>query len=373
MRVLVAPQDFKGTLTAVEAARAIARGVQRAQPAWSLEVLPIADGGPGTLEVLLAARGGRAETRRVQDPLGREVEARFAVLEDGRAVIEMAEASGLWRLSSVELDPRSTSTFGTGQLIASALDEGCGELLIGVGGSATNDGGAGALKALGFRFFGVNGDTELPPGGAALQRLERIDSSQAHPALRRGVRLRVATDVRNPLLGEHGATCVYGPQKGADARAVQELEASLRRFADVVAAHTRRDLRAEPGTGAAGGLSFGLAALANAELVSGFEEVSSALSLPARIAASDLVLTGEGRLDAQTHFGKGPHALAQKAREAGRPIICFAGRVGAEEARTGFDQIVEVGSSTALPTGAEAALALEEAAFRWAAESSPSR
>ncbi|HYX91142.1 MAG TPA: glycerate kinase, partial [Myxococcaceae bacterium] len=308
MRVLIAPQEFKGTLTGREAAEAIARGICSARPDWELDVAPLADGGPGTMEALLAACGGERRSAQVEDPLGRPVDAAFAILADRErtAVVEMAQASGLWRLARHELDAERASTFGTGQLVRAALEAGCRSILVGAGGSATNDGGAGAVEALGARLLDDSGHP-LPRGGAALTRLARLEIGGLHPALREAD-LRVATDVRNPLLGPSGATYVFGPQKGADGHALELLEAALARFARVVAETTGRDLTAQEGAGAAGGLAFGLVALAGARIAGGFEEVSRALDLPRRLAWADAAITGEGRLDDQTRFGKGPGA-----------------------------------------------------------------
>jgi glycerate 2-kinase len=365
MRVLIAPQEFKGTLSGREAAEAIARGLRAAHPNWELDLVPLADGGPGTLEALLTARGGERRTLRVEDPLGRPVDAAFGILADGEAsaVVEMAEASGLWRLARDELDPERASTFGTGQLMRAALDAGCRSILVGAGGSATNDGGAGAVEALGAKLLDDSGEP-LPRGGAALARLARVDVSALHPALREAD-VRVATDVRNPLLGPSGATRVFGPQKGADARTLETLEAALTRFAQIVARTTGRDLSAQEGAGAAGGLAFGLLAIAGARIAGGFDEVSEALELPRRIRSADVVITGEGRLDGQTPLGKGPGAVASEARRLGKRAVCFAGAV--IDGRKLFDQVIQVSpSGERPPSPAHAAALLESSAREWA-------
>lgn len=358
MRVLVAPQEFKGTLTAREAAEAMASGIRAARPDWVLDLAPIADGGPGTLDVLVAARGGEIRTEEVEDPLGRTVRARWAMLPGGVALVEMAEASGLWRLGPDERRAELTSTFGTGQLVRAALDGGCRALWLCAGGSATNDAGAGALEALGARLQGVRSR-----GGAALTAATAVDLTGMDPRLR-SVRVRVLTDVRSPLLGPHGATFMFGPQKGADEAAVDALEAALAHFAPLLERASGRACAALPGAGAAGGLAFALACAAGAEIASGFEVVAEAIDLEPRILRAELVLTGEGRLDAQTGFGKGPSGVADTARRFSKRVICFAGSVGDPEAARAFDGVVTVSPQGAPP--ADAFRVLERAARAWA-------
>ena len=248
LRVLVAPQEFKGTLTAVEAAAAIKRGLSAAFPSWRFDLLPMADGGPGTTDALLAALGGQTRVAAALDPWQRPVDATWGLLPGNRAVVECAAASGLLRLRVDELTPdgvRRASSFGTGQLIAAALDAGVEELIVGLGGSATNDGGAGMAQALGFALLDASGRV-LPPGGAALRELARIDVSGAHPRLR-SVRVLGATDVTNPLCGPEGATAIYGPQKGADTAEIAELDAALAHFAAVIHRDLGIDVRGAPG------------------------------------------------------------------------------------------------------------------------------
>jgi glycerate kinase len=365
MRALIAPQEFKGTLSGHQAAEAIARGVRAARPTWTLDAAPLADGGPGTMDALLAARGGERHTAVVEDPLGRPVNATFAILlPDRTGVVEMAQASGLWRLTPEERDPYRASSYGTGQLIRAAMEAGCRTVIVGAGGSATNDGGAGTVEALGVRLLDGAGEP-IPRGGAALAHLERIELDRLHPALRE-TELRVATDVRNPLLGPTGATSIFGPQKGADTPALEALERALARFAQLVAETTGRDVSAEEGVGAAGGLAFGLMALAGARIAGGFDEVSRALDLPRRLASADVVITGEGRLDAQTPFGKGPGAVAREARRLGKHVVCFAGTViGGREL---FDEAIQVSPGGERPPARDAAAALLESSARaWAA------
>jgi glycerate kinase len=326
VRLLIAPQEFKGSLSAAEATRAMAEGLRRALPDAELDLAPMADGGPGTVEALVTAGGGRRLTTTVADPLGRPVEAAWGLLEEGRtAVIEMAAASGLVLLRPEERDARRASTYGTGQLIAAALETGCRRLIIGLGGSATNDGGAGMAQALGARLTDEDG-CDLPQGGAALARLARIDVSGLDVRLR-DCRVLGATDVTNPLCGPQGASAVYGPQKGASPADVQELDAALARYAAVIARDLGKRVAEVPGAGAAGGIGAGLIAFLDAELRSGAELVAEVVGLEQRIAAADLVVTGEGHLDAQTAYGKTVATVARLARGQGRPAVALAGRV----------------------------------------------
>ena len=326
MRVLIAPQEFKGSLSAAEAAQAMAEGLRRALPSAELDLAPMADGGPGTVEALVTTGGGRRLTASVADPLGRPVEAAWGLLEEGStAVIEMAAASGLVLLRPQERDARRTSTYGTGQLIAAALEAGCRRLIIGLGGSATNDGGAGMAQALGARLSDGEG-RDLPPGGAALARLARIDVSGLDGRLR-NCQVLGATDVTNPLCGPHGASAIYGPQKGASPADVEELDAALAHYGAVIERDLGKRVAEVPGAGAAGGIGAGLIAFLDAELRPGAQLVAEVVDLEKRIAAADLVVTGEGRLDAQTAYGKTVATVARLARGQGRPVVALAGRV----------------------------------------------
>jgi glycerate 2-kinase len=365
LRVLIAPQELKGTLTAVEAARAIARGLSSRYPRWELDLLPMADGGPGTTDALVAALGGDRRSSTALDPLMRSVTAEWAMLPRGLAVIECAAASGLLRLAQDELDPRRASSYGTGQLIAAALDAGASELIVGLGGSATNDGGAGMAQALGFRLLDGAG-RDLEPGGAALRNLASIDAAGAHPRLA-GVGCLGATDVTNPLCGPEGASAVYGPQKGADAAAIAELDEALSHFAGVVGRDLGVETREGPGSGAAGGLGAGLIAFLGAELRSGARVVADAAGLEQRLGAAGIVITAEGRLDAQTAYGKTPQYVARLAQSLQRPVICLAGSFGPgyEESLSLFS-VAEAMSdgSGPLPTPEGAAQQLAAASLR---------
>ena len=368
LRVLVAPQEFKGTLTAVQAADAIKRGLSAAHPDWRFDLLPMADGGPGTTDALLAALGGERRATRAHDPRQRPIEASWGLLPGNRAVVECAAASGLLRMRPDELTPegvRHASSYGTGELIAAALDSGIEELIVGLGGSASNDGGAGMAQALGYALLDASG-RPLAPGGAALANLDRIYSAGAHPGIAR-VRVIGATDVTNPLCGPRGASAVYGPQKGADAAAIAQLDAALARFAEIIKRDLDVDVAKRPGAGAAGGLGAGLIAFLGAGLLSGARVVGEAAGLEARIQAAGVVITGEGRLDAQTAYGKTAQYVAQLASRVGRPVVCLAGSLGNghESVRSLFAEI-EVLSDGAgpLPAPAEAADQLARAAVR---------
>ncbi|MDE3097345.1 MAG: glycerate kinase, partial [Chloroflexota bacterium] len=321
---LVAPQEFKGSLTAGEAARAIAAGVRDAAPGAETVLAPMSDGGAGLVDALLAARGGERETTAAHDPLMRPVAARWALLPGGTAAVEMAAASGLVLLTDDERDPLVATTYGTGELVRAALDRGCGEIIVGVGGSATVDGGAGALQALGARLLDATGE-EVAPGGAALARMARIDLSGVDRRLG-STRLRVASDVTNRLCGPGGAAAVFGPQKGASAADVAALDGALAHFAAVVARELGIDLLSLAGGGAAGGLAAGLRVL-GATVEPGFGLVAAAVGLEALVARADIVVTGEGRLDAQTSYGKTASGVAAMARAHGKRVLAVAGSI----------------------------------------------
>ncbi|MFF4236733.1 glycerate kinase [Actinomadura geliboluensis] len=326
MRIVVAPDSFKGSLSAAEVCAAVAAGARRAVPDAEVAAVPMADGGEGTLDCFLAARGGDAVEIAATDPLGRPVKARYALSGDGRsAVVELAAASGLPLVEDVPPDPLNAATHGTGELIADAVRRGAREVLVCIGGSASTDGGAGLLRALGVRFLDAAG-AELPPGGAALARLAAIDDS-ALPDAVRATRFRVACDVTNPLVGPAGAAAVFGPQKGASPAQVAELDAALTVFADVLAARGGPRVHDLPGAGAAGGTCGGLVGVLGAEPAAGAELVAAAVGLPAALAGADLVVTGEGRVDGQSAGGKVVSAVAALARDRGVPCLALAGGV----------------------------------------------
>nr|WP_245302559.1 glycerate kinase [Symbiobacterium terraclitae] len=353
----MAPDSFKGSLTAVAAAEAMRQGVLDALPGADAIALPMADGGEGTVDALVAATGGRLVRTQVTGPLGDPVEAAFGLLGDGRtAAIEMAAASGLLLVPEDRRNPRVTTTYGTGELIRAALDVGVRRIIIGIGGSATNDGGVGMAQALGGRFLRADG-TEVGRGGAALLELERIDLRGLDPRLARA-ELLVACDVDNPLTGPRGASAVYGPQKGAGPEDVALLDRALTRLADVAARSLGRDPRASPGAGAAGGLGYGLMAFLGAELRRGIDLVMAANGLDRRLPGASLVITGEGRTDGQTLSGKVVLGVARAAARHGVPVVVLSGAVTPDA-----DRLVEEGV-TALFSTATGPMRLEEAMDR---------
>ena len=323
MRILVAPDKFKGSLSAAAAAGAISRGLRAVLRDAEIHTAAIADGGEGFAEALREALGGEWVETRAQDALGREVTARYVWVEAGQiAILEMSDASGLWRLKKSELAPLRANTFGTGQLLRHAVERGAAKVFIGLGGSATTDGGVGMAAALGYNFLTDDGD-DLAPFPGNLLSLVRIETEGAIEF----PEIVAACDVQNPLLGERGAARVFGPQKGADPKTVAALEEGLLNLAGVVAADLGCDFRETPGAGAAGGIAYGLMSFCDARVCSGFDLVADVLDLEDRIASSDLVITGEGRLDGQTLEGKGPAGVSALARKHGKPIVAFAGSV----------------------------------------------
>jgi glycerate kinase len=326
LRIVVAPDKFKGSLTAREAANAIGRGLSRSLPDAQLDLIPVADGGDGTAEAIVQTLGGRMVAQTVRGPAGKPVQGRYGLLPGaGVAVIELAQASGLALVPAGSNDPLNASTFGTGELIAAAIEAGAKRIILAIGGSATNDAGAGALSALGAVFRDDMG-RPLPEGGAALARLHAIDATVLEKRLA-GISIEIASDVRNPLCGPAGASVVYGPQKGASPADVRVLDDALRRFADVTSAATGVDVRDVPGAGAAGGVGAGFLALARATLRPGAQLVLDILDFRRHVSGANLVVTGEGRLDRQTFAGKAPFAVAQAAREEGAPVVAIAGSV----------------------------------------------
>ena len=349
MKVIIAPLAFKGTASAAAVANAMRRGVLLAIPQAEVILIPIADGGSGTVEALVSATGGRYISTPTSDPLDRRITARWGVLGDNEtAIIETAAASGLPLLNVSERDPTKTTTRGTGNLIRAALHAGYRSLLIGLGDSATNDAGVGLAQALGIRALDNEGH-DLPPGGAALINFHSFDMKDIHPNLSSST-VTVLCDVTNPLCGLEGASVIFGPQKGATAHQVLLLDAALTHFADVVEAQMERDVRNIPGAGAAGGLGAGLAAFCGAVLQPGFEAISNALHLKESLAGADLVLTGEGRIDAQTADGKGVYGVAALSRECGVPLVAaIVGRNGLGATRPsslGIDRVFELSHSS---------------------------
>jgi glycerate kinase len=327
MRFVIAPDSFKGSASAREVAQAIAEGLKAALPDAVCDLVPMADGGEGTVDALVAATGGRIVSVRVTGPLGEPVDAFFGILGDGEtAVIEMAAAAGLHLVPPEKRNPMVTTTYGVGELMRAALDAGCRRLIIGIGGSATNDGGAGMAQALGVRLLDEQGN-EIGFGGGALERLARLDLSDFDRRVW-DAEILVACDVTNPLTGPNGASAVYGPQKGATPEMVRQLDANLRHYAAVLQRDLGVEVETVAGAGAAGGLGAGLLAFCRAQLRQGVELVIHAVRLPERVQKADLIITGEGCLDFQTGFGKVPHGVAQVAKRYGKSVIALVGQLG---------------------------------------------
>ena len=324
MKILIAPDKFKGTLDAREVAQNIAKGLRDVLSDADIEIIPMADGGEGTAEAICDARGCSWVQCKAHDALGREIYARYGWIDREKlAVTEMSEAAGMRRLSESERDPIRATTFGVGEMLLDATKRGANEIVIGLGGSATNDGGFGMARALGFRFLGA-GDREIKRV-VELALLERIQRPKGREELKRR-RIVAAVDVKNPLLGENGATQVFGPQKGASKSDLDNLERALTRLADVVATEFGFDYRDEAGAGAAGGLGFGLLSFCDATIRPGFQVVAEAVGLELKMKDVDVVITGEGSLDRQTLEGKTPVGVARLARKFGKPVFAFVGR-----------------------------------------------
>ena len=357
MKIVIAPQSFKGSISALDAARAMEEGALRVVPDAETVLVPVADGGDGTLETLVEATDGDTRSATVIGPIGKSVSAEWGALGDGRtAVIEMARTSGLALLSLDELDPLRATTYGLGEVIREALDAGFRSFIVGLGGSATNDGGAGMAQALGVRLLDENGK-DLPAGGAALADLRRIDASGLdNRALE--ARFSVACDVSNPLTGTEGASAVYGPQKGATPKMVEHLDDALRNFAKVVERDIGVSIDAVPGSGAAGGLGGGMMAFLKGSLRAGVDIVLDQVGLDDKLEGADLVLTGEGQMDFQTVYNKAPIGVARRARQRGIPVIAIAGSLG-----KGFEDVHAEGID-AVVSMLSAPMTLDEASAR---------
>jgi glycerate 2-kinase len=333
VRILIAPDKFKGTLSAREVADAIAAGLREKLPDAKIDIVPMADGGEGTAEVITTALGGSWMNCNAHDALGRKIQASYGWIEGSKlAVMEMSEAAGMRRLKTNELNPEIANTIGVGEMILDATKRGANEIIIGLGGSATNDGGFGMARALGFGFLGEK-EIERTLDLATLQRIEK-------PKDLKLPKIVAAVDVKNPLLGEHGATRVFGPQKGVTPEKIDNFERALGRLADVVAQQFGSDHRNEAGAGAAGGLGFGLLSFCGARIRTGFDVVAEAVELETKIKDVDLVITGEGSLDRQTLEGKTPSGVARIARKNGKRVFAFVGRASDDpEPRKLFDGV----------------------------------
>lgn len=323
MRIVLAPDSFKECLPASDVARALEEGCRRVFPAAEIDLAPMADGGEGTVDALVNATGGRFVTAPAHDPLGNPIEAQFGVLGNGTAVVEVAAASGLALVPADQRHPGFTTSYGTGELMLAALKLGVKRIIVGLGGSATNDAGAGMAQALGYSLRDAN-DREIPFGGFALAHLDFIDALKVREALKYADVIG-AYDVDSPLCGPDGASFVYGPQKGGVPKTCEMLDAALSHFADYVEQQDRLSLRTIPGAGAAGGLGAGLVLFCKAQLKPGFEVVAETSGLPERIAKADLVITGEGKLDRQSLRGKVPVGVGRLANAMNRPCWAVAG------------------------------------------------
>lgn len=344
MKIVIAPDSFKGSLSSVEVVTFVEAAIRAVDKDAEIVRLPIADGGEGTVEAFRLSVGGEADTETVTGPLGQKVQASYCILPDGTAVIEMAQASGLTLLREEELDPVRATTYGTGELIRHALDRGCRRFIIGIGGSATNDGGAGMARALGARFLDRAG-RELPPGGGALDRLDRIDCDGLDRRLYES-RFLVASDVSNVLCGPEGATAVYGPQKGVTPQLMDKLDGALANYARVIRDQLRVDVADRPAAGAAGGLGAGLMAFCRAQVRPGIDIVLDAARFEEALEGASLVITGEGRVDGQSARGKVPFGVATRVKRFGPiPVVALAGCIGEGAERLydcGVDAIVPI-------------------------------
>ena len=336
LKVLIAPDSFKDCLSASQVIDNISVGLTKAVDNVEIVGIPVSDGGEGMLEAIVSAKQGHYVKSQVLDPLMRPIEASIGIINTTTAIIEMASASGLELLSESERNPMLTTSYGTGQLISKALDIGCTKLIIGIGGSATNDGGAGMATALGANLYDEN-DSPILTGGQGLSDLTGIDISNMDKRIK-SCRFEVACDVTNPLTGKNGASRIYGAQKGGTEKMIEQLDQGLTRYAEIIGKTTGRDVDGIPGSGAAGGMGAGLMAFLDAELKPGFQIVSELVNLEQAIQKADLIITAEGKIDGQTKFGKTPFGVAALARKFEKPVFGYAGRLGA-----GYQELLGLG------------------------------
>ena len=353
MKVLIATDSFKGSLKSLEVADIIEKGIRRVYRTAEVEKIAIADGGEGTVEAMVESLKGEYRSAVVSDPIGKQVRARYGIVNGDTAIIEMAEASGLYLVPKEKRNPLTTSTYGTGELIRDALSRGCRKVILGIGGSATNDGGMGMAAALGVQFLDQDGEP-LAMGGGFLDRLQRIDMSSITPLVGE-TEFVVACDVNNPLCGESGASRVFGPQKGASPQMVELLEKNLRHYADVIKKDLAIDVLDAPGGGAAGGLGAGLMVFCRANLLKGMDIVLDTLNIDDRIKAADIVITGEGRLDEQTAYGKVPVGIGLRAKKYKKPVFAIAGSIA-----PGADLVYQNGVDSAV-SAVSAPMTIDEA------------
>ena len=342
-KIIIASDSYKGCLSSFEVARAAEDGIRRVFPDCEVVGIPVADGGEGTTEALVAAMNGHFVTCKVHDPLMNPIRVEYGILGDGlTAVIEMASASGLTLVPPVKRNPMLTTTYGTGELIKDALQRGCRHFLIGIGGSATNDAGTGMLQALGFGFFDKEGN-ELGKGGQILEHIAYIDAKNAIPALHEAD-FTIACDVNNPFSGENGAAFIYARQKGADDAMIRQLDKGLKQFATVIHASLGKDIDGIPGAGAAGGLGGGFLAFLPATLKRGIQMVLETLDFDNRIQQADLIITGEGKLDRQTGMGKTPAGILEAGKRQHIPVVAIGGAVEETEAllQQGFLAVLSI-------------------------------
>jgi len=343
VKILIAPDKFKESLSALKVADSIEKGILKVFPKAVIVKVPMADGGEGTVESLVDATGGKIIKTNVKDPLFRDIESFYGILGDGKtAVIEMAAASGLYLLKDYERNPMITTTYGTGQLIKDALDKGCRKFIIAIGGSATNDGGTGMATALGVKFYDKDG-REIGLGGGELSKIYSIDTSNLDERLKE-CEFIVACDVANPLIGENGASRVYAPQKGATKEMVEVLDKNLEHYGKLLEKYFNKKIIDVPGSGAAGGLGAGLMAFLNAQLKSGIEIIIETLKLEEKIKEADIVISGEGKIDFQTAFGKTISGIAKLCKKHNKPLIVIAGTV------EDIEKLYEIGVSSVFST-----------------------
>lgn len=324
-RIVIAIDSFKGSLSSAQAAEAVAEGFKEILPQWKVEIIPIADGGEGSIDTISICSDTQIISTYVSDPLGRQIEARYAILDGTKAAIELATAAGLALLSPSERNPLQTTTYGMGELIKDGYNRGCREFLLLIGGSATNDGGVGLLSALGFRFLDCNGNI-LSGGGQILEQIAEIDGSAAQQIID-NCRFTVACDVDNPLYGQRGAAVVYGPQKGADKDAVDLLDRGLKHYAEVIKQYNGVEIATMPGAGAAGGVGGAITALLGGTMTKGIDAILNIVNFDERIKGCDLIITGEGKIDYQTPMGKAASGILRRAKAYNIPTIAIGGAV----------------------------------------------
>ncbi len=341
MKILIAMDSFKGNLSSLDVAGIVEKGIKKVYSHAIVDKVAVADGGEGTVGAVVSSLGGRIIKLNVEDPLGKTVEARYGIVEQRTAVIEMAEASGLQLVPAEKRNPLVASSFGTGQLIKDAVEKGCRKIILGIGGSATNDGGFGLSKALGVNFA-YNNKEGVPRGGGDLDSIAQIDLSCVDTRMNE-TEIFVACDVSNPLVGDNGASKVYGPQKGATEEMIRKLDLNLKHYAKIILEYTGKEIAGIPGTGAAGGIGASLIAFFGAKLIKGVDLVLDTVKLEERISKADVVITGEGRMDAQTAFGKVPVGVASRAKKYGKPVFAIAGFLD-----KGYEAVYEHGIDAAV-------------------------